>query len=930
VNESLPPFSPERLPDSLSQRALLETVCNNASVSLFVMNAQHQCVYMNPAAEALTGFTLAEVSGRMLHEVLHHSRPDGTPYPMNECPIGRACAHNARLRGEEVFVHKAGHFYPVAYMASPIWEGSSTIGTILEVRDLTADRLAEQASRESSERFQIIAKATNDAIWDWNLTTNKVWWNDGLAEMFGHDPESINEFATWWYDHIHPSDRDRVVSSIHQTIDGGLKHWQDRYRFRRADGEYAFIHDRGYCIHDSSGKAVRMVGAMLDITRQKQDEAILRDQAQRLDLALAAAHLGDWSWSTETDSVVLSPRAADVFGLDAEQAVTWTDLRNLLHEEDAERARLAVEKALNDGSDYAIEYRLLTDGETKWIAAHGRGRYDDTGRVNGMVGVVQDITIAKKATDELAASEQRLRAVLEATPECVKIVDRDGSLLYMNPAGLNMVQAERAQQVQGACVFDLIASEFRPEWRGLHDRVCSGERLSWEFEIVGLQGMRRWMETHAVPLQLPDRSTVQLAVTREITERKRNEAEKEKLLEAERTARSEAERANRLKDEFLSTVSHELRTPLTAILGWTQLLGSGKLPPEEVAEGIEVIERNVRVQTKIIEDLLDMSRILSGKIRLDVQPTPLPPVIEAAIASVRPAFEAKMIRVQTVLDPLAGPVMGDGNRLQQVIWNLLSNAIKFTPKGGRVQVTLERVNSHIELTVSDTGQGVRSDFLPYVFERFRQEDSSTTRVHGGLGLGLAIVKHLVELHGGTVRAKSAGEGQGATFIVNLPVAPVQAVNDSSRIHPSAETSSLLPLDGPSLEGVRVLVVDDEPDGLNIVRRILTEFGADVTTAASAREGLLAFQKHRPNVVLSDIGMPHEDGYDFIRSIRALGRASGGAVPAAAITAFARSEDRRRAMLAGYQTHLSKPVEPAELVAVVAALAGRVGELREGS
>ena len=400
--------------------------------------------------------------------------------------------------------------------------------------------------------------------------------------------------------------------------------------------------------------------------------------------------------------------------------------------------------------------------------------------------------------------------------------------------------------------------------------------------------------------------------------------EREQLLDSERAARSEAERMSALKDEFLATLSHELRTPLSAILGWAQVL---RLRPEDatqVREGLRTIERNARVQIQLIEDLLDMSRITSGKVRLDVQPVDPLAFVEAAIATVSPGAQAKGVRIEKQLDPSGGPVSGDPGRLQQVAWNLLSNAVKFTPKDGKVQVRLERVNSHVELSVADTGIGIRPDFLPHVFERFRQDDASTTRMFGGLGLGLSIVKHLVELHGGTVHVMSPGVDKGATFTVRLPLKVVHDRRDvDSRLHPRTSADSH-EFELANLAGLKVLVVDDEPDARELIRRVLVECQAEVITAPDAVTALSAVTSERPDVIVSDIGMPHVDGFELLRRIRALGPRQGGAVPAIALTAFARSEDRTRVLHAGFLVHVSKPVEPSELVATVAAVAGRTG------
>src|SRR3954469_5725196 len=472
-------------------------------------------------------------------------------------------------------------------------------------------------------------------------------------------------------------------------------------------------------------------------------------------------------------------------------------------------------------------------------------------------------------------------------------------------------------------------------WESVHDpaelqrvrdkwvaHLASGEPWEDTFPLRRHDGVFRWHLSRAMPIHDSDgRITMWFGTNTDVTEHRQLAEDREELLAAERAARTEAERVGRMKDEFLATLSHELRTPLSAILGWSQLLQRSEPAGDMLNEGLGVIERNARIQTQLISDLLDMSRIISGKVRLDVQRVDLAPVINAAVDSVRPSAENKGIRLQKVLDPLAGPVSGDPNRLQQVVWNLLSNAIKFTPKGGKIEVLLERINSHVEITVSDTGQGIAPDFLPHVFDRFRQFDSSTTRHQGGLGLGLAIVKQLVELHGGQISAKSPGEGQGASFSVRLPVAITR--HREGRRHPTrSDGSGSVDFDQISLAGKKVLVIDDEADARELIRRLLAERDAEVLVAESADRGLELLKSERPDVVLSDIGMPDKDGYEFIREVRSLEENEGGKTPAVALTAFARSEDRTRAMIAGYQVHLSKPVEAPELIATVASLTGR--------
>jgi chemotaxis family two-component system sensor kinase Cph1 len=400
--------------------------------------------------------------------------------------------------------------------------------------------------------------------------------------------------------------------------------------------------------------------------------------------------------------------------------------------------------------------------------------------------------------------------------------------------------------------------------------------------------------------------------------------EREKLLDSERDARSEAERVSRMKDDFVATLSHELRTPLNAIYGWAQLLIRQDGLSQIVSEGLEIIERNARSQSQMIEDLLEMSRIISGKVRLNLEYTHLPTVIDAAIETVTLAATAKFIRIEKMIDPLIGiETTADPNRLQQVIWNLLSNAVKFTPKGGKIQVVLERVESHVELSIADNGQGIEPDLLPHVFDRFRQSHASADRKHGGLGLGLSIVRNLVELHGGTIRAQSAGTGLGTTFIVSLPVRMVQRESAQRSQHPEAP-SAVRVHDKLNLAGLRILLVDDEPDGLELVKRILDEHECQVVTATSMDTAIAAFERDRFDVVISDIGMPGGNGYELIKKLRELETALGIAkTPAMALTAYAGAENRRRVILAGYQSHIAKPVESGELLVLVASLAGRV-------
>ena len=416
--------------------------------------------------------------------------------------------------------------------------------------------------------------------------------------------------------------------------------------------------------------------------------------------------------------------------------------------------------------------------------------------------------------------------------------------------------------------------------------------------------------------------TTVVCSVKDITGRKEAEARMGGLLAREQSARLEAERVNRVKDEFLATLSHELRTPLNAIVGWTHVMRSGSLDAVTTERAIETIARNANLQAQLISDILDVSRIVAGKLRLELRSVDLGDVVREAMETVRPATEAKGIRLEALLDPAAGPITGDPNRLQQVAWNLLSNAIKFTPRDGRVQVRLEAVNSSVVLTVEDNGPGIDPDFLPHIFERFRQADASSTRPHAGLGLGLAIVRHLVEMHGGTAEAANRADKTGAIVWVTLPRRGVAETGPPSTLETTTNEDAPAWMDrAPSLAGTSVLLVDDDPDARSLIQFVLESCGAQVRAAASAAEGLRTMSEWRPDVLLADVEMPIEDGYSLIAKVRALPATEGRNVPAAALTGYASAQDRMKALQAGFQLHVAKPVQPAELVTVVATLKG---------
>lgn len=592
-----------------------------------------------------------------------------------------------------------------------------------------------------------------------------------------------------------------------------------------------------------------------------------------------------------------------------------------------------LEVARDIGSFEDEGWRVRKDGSLFWANVVITAIRDGHGDLVGFSKITRDLTQRRSHEEALRQSEERFRLLVEGVKDyAIFMLDANGKVVTWN-TGAERIKGYSAEQIIGRHFSVFYPAEARESGWPDHELRVAAETGSFQDEGWRLRrdGSTIWASVTITALRGEDGQLLGFAkLTRDLSDRKRAEAlelasrQREEILEAERTARMSAQRATRIKDEFLATLSHELRTPLSAIVGWTSLLKKtgASMKPDDLAHGLEVIERNARAQTRLIDDLLDLSRILSGKVRLDLQQVSMGDVVQRAVESAEPVADTKGIRLTTLIDPAPSIISGDATRLQQVLWNLLSNAIKFTPKGGRVQVLMQRVNSHIELSVSDTGIGVPASFLPQVFDRFSQRDSSTTRNYGGLGLGLAISKQLVELHGGTIRAASEGEDRGSTFSVELPISIVQLDDDrTDRNHPTESEWSAEAVALPKLTGIHVLVIDDEPDARELLQRLLESQSATVTAFASAEEALDALKTSRPSVIVSDIGMPGTDGYQFMRSLRAM-ESRSDRIPALALTAFARAEDRKSSLLAGYQAHLAKPFDVAELVLLLSDLVGR--------
>jgi PAS domain S-box-containing protein len=699
-------------------------------------------------------------------------------------------------------------------------------------------------------------------------------------------------------------------------------------------------------------------------------ERVLLEESEERYRSLADA-MPQIVWTARPDGYLdyYNRRWFEYTGLTEEESFAAEGWRGVLHPDDVEVCRERWYMSIRTGEEFKSElrFRRAADNSYRWHLGRALPMRDAEARILKWFGTSTDIDDQKRA-------EEHLRFIVEASEILSESLDYESTLssvarlavpqladwcavdmleqgqtfrrlavAHTDPAKIELaMELERRYPTDMNALHGLpaVLRTGKPQFLSeITDAMLSATAQDEEhLGFIRALGLKSYM---IVPLIARGRTLGAITFVTAESGRQYTEAD---LSFAEDLARRaalavdnarlyrEAQEANRTKDEFLATVSHELRTPLTAVLGWARILRAGSIDDATAQRALETIERNANAQAQLVGDLLDVSRIITGKLRLDVRPIDLKSVIDQAIEAIRPAAEARGIHLQVTLDPLAGPISGDPDRLQQIVWNLLANAVKFTPRDGRVEVRLEPAESYVSIIVSDTGMGIKPEFLPFVFERFRQADSTSTRQYGGLGLGLAIVRHLVELHGGRAHASSPGENLGATFTVELPLiaaAVESAAPEERSLLPASET--LAEFDGGQmLDGLKVLVVDDEEDARALISTILEQQGARVTTVRSATEALEALALIQPDVIISDIEMPNEDGYALIKRVRELEPQKGGRTPAAALTAYARTEDRMRALLAGFQIHLPKPVEPAELIAVVANLAERTGKPGSGS
>jgi PAS domain S-box-containing protein len=852
---------------------------------------------------------------------------------------------------------------------------------VANAEDITARRQAEDALKAREAQLRAIIDNSSAFVFVKDLEGRYLKVNRWYELVRGMTEAEIKGKTD--YD-LYPKDIADGVYKNDKEVIAANKPIQFEEQVPFSDGLHHFVSVK-FPLNGDDGKPYAVCGIATDITDRKRTEVAIQESKERLQLALEAAdaaderlklameagEIGTFDWNIRTNEVFWSEPSMATFGtpLGASQGV-YHDWAKRLDPEDLQAIEIAFQEVLKNRRDHWLaEYRLANDGTTRqrWVRSQGHIYYDGQGEPVRMIGANIDITDRRQAEAErekLLAREQAARAETEHAAERIRrlqaVTDsalghvllkdflletlaRVRELIEVDAATILLPTKDgRSLVVRAAAGYDGGAlGRSIPIGEGLAGTIAANraplvvEDVS-QSKVMNPVLRKRVRSLIGVPMLVEGR-LVGVIHADSFTSRHFNDSdlrllqlaadrialaiEQARLYEVERQARRQAEEANRMKDEFLALVSHELRSPLNAMLGYARLLRYGPVDEQKVSKTIDVIERNGKAQIQLIEDLLDTARIISGKLRLDVGPVDMVSVIEGAVQTIYPAADARDIRIHTDLNPNVGQITGDTARLQQVIWNLLSNSVKFTPRGGRIDIRLERIDPHICIAVSDTGKGIHSDFLPYVFDRFRQADVSSKRRYGGLGLGLSLVKYLVELHGGTVEAFSAGENKGATFTVLLPVRAVSSPLEAE----SAPVSSLEPQKS-TLAGVRVLVVDDEEDARELVKTVLAQFGADVVAASSADEAfaLMTTARHnkRPVVIVSDLGMPDEDGYSLLRRVRNWERRQKVNTPFVALTAYGRSEDRKRALMAGFQMHVAKPVEPSELAVVVASVVKR--------
>jgi PAS domain S-box-containing protein len=886
-------------------------------------------VYVNRQVEELLGYNetqIQEMGEELLPRLLH---PEDFATIPNRLAQLQTAQDGEALEAECRMQHADGEWRWL-FCREMIYRrlADGTPHQILGIaQDITARKQAELALAASKERLELAQQASNIGSFDADFTSGTVMWDRQQEALYGMAPGTYSGTIAAWQARIHPDDLNRIEQEQQQLWLNRTETWCNEYRILRADtDELRWIESRGRIFYNSQGQPIRALGTNIDITERKQAEAKLQASQhfiQRItDTSPGLIYLYDL---TEQRNVYLNSQSFNLLGYSPEAILNMGEqfMQQHMHPDDlAHMADYFKELSqIEDGKTREFEYRMRhANGEWRWFLSQDTiFSRTATGEPRQILGIAQDITDRKQTEAALQQSEMRFRHLMDCNLIGVMFWHTDGTIFDANDRFLQIIGYSREELEAGRLNWRQITP---PEQIHLSDQSLTKMRqgISDFIEKDYIHKSGHWVPVMLNGIMFADSQERGISFVLDLSERKRAEAERLELLEREQAARAAAEAANRSKDDFLAVVSHELRAPLNSILGWAKLLQSRALDAATTERALETIARNARSQSQLIEDLLDISRITQGNLRLNLTQVDLATVVEAAIDVVRPVAAFKQIEIQSHLNPVE-PILGDFDRLQQVIWNLLSNALKFTEESGRVEVRLRQVGedrdlvssspspsfsssspSYIELTITDTGKGIAAEFLPHIFDRFRQADR-TSRSQDGLGLGLAIVRQLVELHGGTVAAASEGEGKGATFTVRLPVSQLLEA-------PKDEDGATL------LTGIRILLVDDDADGTEFLSIVLQQQGAVVTTANSTEQAYNLFMQAQPDLLITDICMPREDGYSLLQRIRRLAAEQSKTIPAIALTAYLSETDVQTIYGAGFQLHLPKPVDVNRLISAI--------------
>ncbi|QIR35434.1 PAS domain S-box protein [Tolypothrix sp. PCC 7910] len=887
----------------------LQTLIDVCPVAIAFIDPQGIVKLWNRAAEQIYGWSAEEVIGQFMPTVPHRTQEFLTS--IQTVLSGRS------LNGLEVqHQRKDGQMVDLEIWSNLAHDGEGNPGCLGIGWDITQRKQVESALRQSEARYQVLVSNMPGMVYRYSPCADGsaafTYVSSGARELVELEPEVIVRDANAFLSLIHPEDWPSFTDSVAIAVANSLP-WQWEGRLITPSGQLKWVQGRSRPEQTEYGEA--WDGLFFDISDRKRDEEALRRSEERFrisqELSLDAFTILD-SVRDQTGAIAdfvwtyVNPKAAEILQHPVEELVGQRLLEVLPGNEiNTELFRRYVQ-VVETGKAHDIELFYDAEGITGWF----RNMAVKLG--DGVAISFSDITRRKQTETALRESEERLRLALTATNQGLFDLNVQTGDGVVSPEYARMLgyEPEEFHETNAQWLERLHPDDLASTYQAYEDYIAGKiDTYRAEFRLRTKSGAWKWIlsigkilswDSQGKPLRM-------LGTHTDITERKLAEAERERLLEREQAARAEAETANRIKDEFLAVLSHELRSPLNPILGWAKLLQAGKLDAKTSQKAIATIERNAKLQTQLIDDLLDVSRILRGKLALQISPVNIVTVVESALETVRLAAEAKQIQIQTVFTDDTLQVSGDGARLQQIVWNLLSNAVKFTPEGGQVEIFVEQISNHAQIQVKDNGKGISTDFLPYVFDYFRQEDSKTTRKFGGLGLGLAIVRHLTELHGGTVHVYSLGLEQGATFTIQLPL-----LSSSATINQDGEP----PQKVLSLNGIKILVVDDDQDAREFVAFLLEQEMATVVMAASGNEALTALTQFQPNIILSDIGMPGMDGYMLMQKVRALSPEQGGLTKAIALTAYAGEYDQKQALKAGFQKHIAKPIEPEILIKAI--------------